>query len=112
MKTQTLALCSALLMCVGLSAQAGEPVNSDQVNQDGMHDAPCLTRDANAMNHGMMGKAPMDMGSMDANDDGMMSEQEFMSHHQEMFDDMAKNDQGMVDLSTLGVMDGSMKPSR
>ena len=46
------------------------------------------------------------MGTMDSNADGMVSKQEFLSHHEAMFDKMDKGGKGMVPAKD---MDNSMR---
>lgn len=43
----------------------------------------------------------MGMQAMDANNDGMISREEFMAHHAAMYDRMPKNSSGMVDMSEM-----------
>ncbi|MEO6747924.1 MAG: hypothetical protein ABIN08_25900 [Caldimonas sp.] len=40
--------------------------------------------------------AAMDMAMMDSNHDSMISKQEFMKHHEAMWEKMKKNSKGMV----------------
>ena len=49
------------------------------------------------------------MPRMDANGDGMVSKQEFMSHHEAMFDKMDKSGKGMVPAKDV---DMSMRAAR
>lgn len=72
-----------------------------------------------AMNHMKDGKAmdkssmSMNMKSMDANGDGMISKDEFIKRHEAMWDKMKKNDKGMVDMKEMGAMrDGMMKDGK
>ena len=57
----------------------------------------------------------MDMKSMDANGDGMISKKEFMKHHEHMWSKMKKSKGGMVSMKDMEMMhadmmkDGSMK---
>ena len=55
---------------------------------------------------------PMDMASMmkmmDTNTDGMVSKEEFMKHHEMMFDKMKKNKMGMVDMKDMPMMNMGM----
>lgn len=61
------------------------------------------------MNHGAM-KDGMGMKMMDANNDGMISKEEFMKHHEAMFDKMKKDSNGMVSMKDMPMMmDGMMK---
>jgi hypothetical protein len=55
------------------------------------------------MNKDMMHKNGMNMKSLDTNNDGMISKQEFMTHHEKMYDSMKKNKDGMVDLKDMGM---------
>lgn len=51
----------------------------------------------------------MDMSTMDTNKDGMISKEEFMKHHEAMWEKMKKNKSGMVDLKDMGnMMHGGM----
>lgn len=52
----------------------------------------------------MHSKAEM-MKKMDSNGDGVISREEFMSHHEAKYDKMKKNRSGMVDLSDTRVED-------
>lgn len=67
------------------------------------------------MNHGaIMGgtgmQGGMGMKSMDVNNDGMISKEEFMKHHEAMFDKMKKDSNGMVSMKDMPMMmDGMMK---
>ena len=45
--------------------------------------------------------------SMDTNNDGLLSKEEFTSHHDQMWADMKKTSAGMVDVKTMP-MGGSM----
>lgn len=46
--------------------------------------------------------------SMDINRDGMLSKEEFMSHHEKMWDDMKKTTAGLVDVKSM-TMGGDKK---
>lgn len=61
-----------------------------------------------AMDNMQMGKS-MDMKMVDANGDGMISKDEFMKHHETMFEKMKKNSAGMVDIKDMGMMHKNMK---
>ena len=50
-----------------------------------------------------------DMKMMDTNNDGMLSRDEFMKHHEAMYDKMKKNKDGMVDIKDMGMMQSGMK---
>ena len=69
------------------------------------------TTSAFAMDEMKMGQ-PMDMASMmkmmDTNNDGMVSKEEFMKHHEMMFDKMKKNKMGMVDMKEMSMMNMGM----
>ena len=56
-----------------------------------------------AMDDMKMGKK-MDMKMMDTNGDGAISKEEFMKHHEMMFDKMKKNKNGTVDLKDMHMM--------
>jgi len=60
--------------------------------------APALAMDD--MKKGMK----MDMKMMDANGDGAISKEEFMKHHEMMYDKMKKNKNGTVDLKDMPMM--------
>jgi hypothetical protein len=50
----------------------------------------------------------MDSTMMDANSDGMVSKEEFMKHHEAMFDKMKKDSNGMVSMKDMQMMMDSM----
>lgn len=54
----------------------------------------------------------MDMKMMDANNDGMLSRDEFMKHHEAMYEKMKKNKDGMVDMKEMGMMQSGMKDDK
>ena len=63
-----------------------------------------------AMKNGMDMHGGMGMKMMDANNDGMISKEEFMKHHDVMFDKMKKDSNGMVSMKDMPMMmDGMMK---
>lgn len=63
-----------------------------------------------AMKDGMGMQGGMGMKMMDANNDGMISKEEFMKHHEAMFDKMKKDSNGMVSMKDMPMMmDGMMK---
>lgn len=45
--------------------------------------------------------AQMDTKMMDADNDTMVSKQEFMKHHEAMYEKMKKNSKGMVDMKDM-----------
>ena len=53
-----------------------------------------------AMKDGMK----MDMKMMDPNNDGMISKEEFMKHHESMYDKMKKGSNGMVSVKDMQTM--------
>ena len=55
-----------------------------------------------AMKDGMGMK--MDMKMMDPNNDGMISKEEFMKHHESMYDKMKKGSNGMVSVKDMQAM--------
>ena len=55
-----------------------------------------------AMKDGMAMK--MDMKMMDPNNDGMISKEEFMKHHESMYDKMKKGSNGMVSMKDMQTM--------
>ena len=72
--------------------------------QDGM-----MKRDS--MQGGMAMKEGMGMQmmrAMDTNGDGMISRDEFMKHHEAMYDKMKKGPNGMVSMSDMQMMMGEM----
>ena len=65
------------------------------------------------MRHGSMQggagmKGGMDMKMMDTDNDGMISKQEFMKHHESMYDKMKKGSNGMVSLKDMQMMHDMM----
>jgi len=46
---------------------------------------------------------------MDTNGDGMISKDEFMKHHEQMWERMKKNSKGMVDAKSMPMMGCGMK---
>ena len=81
----------------------------DSMKKDGMP-----MKDGMRMESGMsmskgMGMG-MDMKMMDTNKDGMISKEEFMKHHESMFDKMKKDSNDMVSMKDMHMMmDGMMK---
>ena len=58
--------------------------------------------------HHMKGEKKMDMKMVDANGDGMISKDEFMKHHEMMYEKMKKNKSGMVDMKDMPMMHHDM----
>lgn len=56
--------------------------------------------------HHMKGEGGMKM--MDTNKDGMISKDEFMKHHEMMWDKMKKNSTGSVDMKDMEAMHKEM----
>ncbi|MEJ7668593.1 MAG: hypothetical protein WKH97_07650 [Casimicrobiaceae bacterium] len=54
----------------------------------------------------------MDMKMMDTNNDGMVSRDEFMKHHEATYEKMKKNKDGMVDMKDMGMMQSGMKDDK
>lgn len=57
-----------------------------------------------SMQSGMAMKGGMDMKMMDTNNDGMISKEEFMKHHESMYDKMKKGSNGMVSTKDMQMM--------
>lgn len=57
-------------------------------------------------NHHIKGEGDMKM--MDTNKDGMISKDEFMKHHEMMWDKMKKNSGGSVDMKDMEAMHKDM----
>ena len=57
-------------------------------------------------NHHIKGEGGMKM--MDTNKDGMISKDEFMKHHEMMWDKMKKNSAGTVDMKDMEAMHKDM----
>jgi len=49
-------------------------------------------------------KGGMDMKMLDTNNDAMISKEEFMKHHESMYDKMKKDSNGMVSLKDMQTM--------
>ena len=49
-------------------------------------------------------KDGMGMQMMDVNSDGMISKEEFMKHHESMYDKMKKDSNGMVSMKDMQLM--------
>ena len=73
------------MIFAGLSACAQDSMRAGMAMKDGM---------------GMK----MDMKMMDPNNDGMISKEEFMKHHESMYDKMKKGSNGMVSVKDMQTM--------
>ena len=49
-------------------------------------------------------KGGMDMKMMDTNNDAMISKEEFMKHHEAMYDKMKKGSSGMISVKDMQMM--------
>ena len=49
-------------------------------------------------------KGGMDMKMMDTNNDTMISKEEFMKHHESMYEKMKKDSNGMVSIKDMQMM--------
>lgn len=56
-----------------------------------------------------MGGMASHMAMIDNNNDGFVSKEEFMKHHEAMFDKMKKDSNGMVSLKDMQAMHDRMK---
>ena len=56
--------------------------------------------------HHMKGEHGMKM--LDTNGDGMISKEEFVKHHEAMYDKLKKNSKGMVDIKDMEAMHKEM----
>ncbi len=79
------------MIFAGLSACAQGSMRGGMAMKDGM-----------PMKDGMGMK--MDMKMMDPNNDGMISKEEFMKHHESMYDKMKKGSNGMVSVKDMQAM--------
>ena len=60
------------------------------------------------MHGGMDMKDGMSMKMMDTNNDAMISKEEFMKHHETMYDKMKKDSNGMVSMKDMQMMHDMM----
>lgn len=88
------------LISIGLSALLAASLSG--CAHDGM-----MMRHA-SMQGGAGMKGGMDMKMMDTNNDGMISKQEFMKHHESMYDKMKKDSNGIVSLKDMQTMHDMM----
>ena len=79
------------MIVAGLSACAQDSMRGGMAMKDGM-----------PMKNGM--GMNMDMKMMDPNNDGMISKEEFMKHHESMYDKMKKGSNGMVGVKDMQAM--------
>jgi|APDOM4702015118_1054815.scaffolds.fasta_scaffold196647_2 hypothetical protein len=77
----------------GMGAKDGMPMRDGMPMKEGM-----------APKEGMGLKMGTHMKTMDLNADGMISKEEFMKHHEAMFDAMKKGSNGMVSLKDMEAM--------
>jgi hypothetical protein len=77
----------------GMGAKDGMPMRDGMPMKEGM-----------APKEGMGLKMGTHMKTMDLNADGMISKDEFMKHHEVMFDAMKKGSNGMVSLKDMEAM--------
>jgi hypothetical protein len=96
----------AILFGAGLAGCAQDSMKKEGLSmKEGMPMA-CDMPMAKGMGMGM----GMHMKMMDTNGDGMISKEEFMKHHEIMYDKMKKNSNGSVSLNDMHMMmDGMMK---
>ena len=87
-----MSISAAVLLFAGLSGCA----------QDGM-----MMKQGSMQAGGGM-KGGMDMKMMDTDNDGMISKQEFMKHHESMYDKMKKGSNGMVSMQDMQMMHDMM----
>ncbi|MFT5534417.1 MAG: hypothetical protein ACI8WM_002299 [Burkholderiaceae bacterium] len=94
MKNFTTSLITGALLCVSSAAFAA--------SHSAAPPAPMSEGAAKPMMHmDKGGKHTAMMKEMDANGDGMISKEEFMKHHEKMFDAMPKNKDGLVDMKAM-----------
>jgi hypothetical protein len=58
--------------------------------------------------HHMKGEKKHGMKDLDTNSDGMISKEEFVKHHEMMYEKMKKNSKGMVDIKDMEAMHKEM----
>lgn len=99
-KIFTTSLASAVLLSVSSLAFSDHHVGTgkDMPMGKGMGMDKCMT---------MMGAQMMEM--VDTNKDGKISKEEFTKHHEQMFTQMDKNADGMIDATERAAMKDQMK---
>lgn len=98
MKKILMTALTGALLCTGASSFAASHTAAPAAGPAG----GMMAKD---MNHGHdMSKKDM-MKDMDANSDGLISKEEFMKHHEKMFDAMPKNKDGLVDMKSMHMGD-------
>ena len=89
-----LSLAATLLIGLAGCAQDG------MMQQQGSMNAGMAMKDGKGMK--------MDMKMMDTNGDGMISKDEFIKHHEMMYDKMKKSSNGMVSVKDMQMMMNEM----
>lgn len=91
-------LCSTALVAVAGQAVAQSSMKSDTMKSDSMK--------SDSMKSDKM--ASKDSMKMDANGDGMVSQDEFMKFHTAMWGKIKKNDKGMAMMADVNMVYGNM----
>ncbi|MDY7573822.1 EF-hand domain-containing protein [Actimicrobium sp. CCI2.3] len=94
MKNLTTSLIAGALLCISSATFAAShtAAPSAPMSEDGAK--PMMHKEKDGKHMAMMME-------MDTNGDGMISKEEFMKHHEKMFDAMPKNKDGLVDLKAM-----------